>query len=86
MKTNIEDRACRLAEYIVENNATVRTAAKKFGISKSTVHKDVTERLNRINGALHKQVCEVLTENKNERHIRGGIATREKDRKIKKTG
>ncbi|MBO5135881.1 MAG: sporulation transcriptional regulator SpoIIID [Clostridia bacterium] len=51
-----------------------------------TVHKDVTERLNRINGALHKQVCQVLTENKNERHIRGGIATREKYRKIKKTG
>ncbi len=83
---HIEERTIELARYIIENKATVRDAAKKFGISKSTVHKDVTERLNKINGALHRQVCEVLTENKNERHIRGGIATREKYRKIKKTG
>ena len=78
MKTNIEDRACRLAEYIVENNATVRTAAKKFGISKSTVHKDLTDRLIYVDRELHDRVKLVLEQNKAERHIRGGMATRRK--------
>ena len=78
MKTNIEDRACRLAEYIVENNATVRTAAKKFGISKSTVHKDLTDRLIYVDRELHDRVKLVLQQNKAERHIRGGMATRRK--------
>ena len=76
MKPDIEERAARLAEYIIENNATVRTAAKKFGISKSTVHKDVTERLKRSDPLLWQQVQSVLDRNKAERHIRGGIATR----------
>ena len=78
MKTNIEERAIELAEYIIENKATVRAAAKRFGISKSTVHKDISERLERVNGALYKEVKEVLEINKAERHIRGGIATRRK--------
>lgn len=67
-----------IAKYIVENNATVRQTAKKFGISKSTVHKDVTERLTQINPALATQARKVLDVNKSERHIRGGLATREK--------
>lgn len=67
-----------IAKYIVENNATVRQTAKKFGISKSTVHKDVTERLPEINPALAKSARKVLDVNKSERHIRGGLATREK--------
>lgn len=78
MRTNIEERACDLAEYIIENKATVRSAAKKFGISKSTVHKDITERLKHIDNTLYKGVKDVLEENKAERHIRGGIATRKK--------
>jgi len=78
LRTNIEDRACRLAQYIIENDATVRAAAKKFGISKSTVHKDISERLQYINRPLYSQVKEVLERNKAERHIRGGIATRKK--------
>ena len=78
MKSNIEERACDLAEYIIENNATVRAAAKQFGISKSTVHKDLSERLQYINRPLHLMVKEVLEKNKAERHIRGGIATRKK--------
>ena len=76
MKTNIEERACDLAVYIIENKATVRRAAKKFGISKSTVHKDLSERLEQINRPLYLQVKEVLDQNKAERHIRGGLATR----------
>jgi putative DeoR family transcriptional regulator (stage III sporulation protein D) len=80
MRTNIEDRACELAEYIVENNATVRDAAAHFGISKSTVHKDVTERLRSVNTGLFSNVREVLDKNKAERHIRGGLATRRKYR------
>ena len=76
MKSNIEQRACDLAVYIIENKATVRTAAKEFGISKSTVHKDLSERLEQFNRPLYLQVKEVLDENKAERHIRGGIATR----------
>ena len=67
-----------IARYIIENNTTVRQAAKHFGISKSTVHKDVTERLMQINPALAKEARKVLDVNKSERHIRGGLATREK--------
>lgn len=78
MKGNIEERAADLALYIIENKATVRAAAAKFGISKSTVHKDCAERLPQINPALAAQVRAVLDENKAERHIRGGLATREK--------
>ena len=78
MKSNIEERACDLAVYIIESNATVRAAAKKFGISKSTVHKDLSERLQQFNKPLYLQVKEVLEKNKAERHIRGGIATRMK--------
>ena len=78
MRTNIEERAVSLAWYIIENRATVRAAAKKFGVSKSTVHKDLSERLPAINRGLYRQVKEILNENKAERHIRGGIATRRK--------
>ncbi len=78
MKGNIEERACRMAQYIVENRATVRAAARKFGISKSTVHKDLSERLPAFNRSLYEQVKAVLDENKAQRHIRGGIATRRK--------
>ena len=74
----MEERAERLAQYIVENRTTVRAAAQKFGISKSTVHKDLSERLPAINRGLYQQVKEILNENKAERHIRGGIATRKK--------
>lgn len=78
MKGNVEDRAIEIASYIIETGATVRKAAKKFGVSKSTVHMDVTERLKRLNPLLYTQVRAVLEVNKSERHIRGGIATREK--------
>ena len=78
MKGNIEERACQLALYIIENKATVRSAAQRFGISKSTVHKDLSERLPAFNRLLYQQVKHVLDENKAERHIRGGIATRRK--------
>lgn len=78
MKGNIEDRACRMALYIIENRATVRTAAQKFGVSKSTVHKDLAERLPTFNRTLYLQVKQVLETNKAERHIRGGMATRNK--------
>lgn len=74
----MEERACDLALYIIEHKATVRTAAKQFGISKSTVHKDLSQRLPAFNRALYLQVKEVLDQNKAERHIRGGIATRRK--------
>ena len=67
-----------LGEYIIESKATVRSAAKKFGISKSTVHKDVSQRLKSVNPNLYKEVREILDTNKNQRHIRGGIATRNK--------
>jgi putative DeoR family transcriptional regulator (stage III sporulation protein D) len=76
----MEERAERLALYIIENRATVRTAAQKFGISKSTVHKDISERLPQFNRTLYLQVKEVLDINKAQRHIRGGIATRKKYR------
>lgn len=76
MQSNLEERAVRLAEYIIENNATVRAAAKRFGVSKSTVHKDITQRLEKQAPALWADVKTVLEKNKAERHIRGGIATR----------
>ena len=82
MKENMEERAERLALYIIENRTTVRAAAQKFGISKSTVHKDISERLPQVNGALYSQVKEVLEVNKAQRHIRGGIATRKKYRGV----
>ncbi|SFQ26653.1 putative DeoR family transcriptional regulator, stage III sporulation protein D [Lachnospiraceae bacterium XBB1006] len=78
MKEYIEERAMKIALYIVENKATVRQTAKQFGISKSTVHKDVTDRLAQVNPALAAEAREVLDVNKSERHIRGGLATREK--------
>lgn len=78
MKGYIEERAVEIANYIIENNATVRQTAKQFGISKSTVHKDVTERLTQINPALANNARKVLDLNKSERHIRGGLATKEK--------
>lgn len=78
MKGYIEERAVEIANYIIENNATVRQTAKAFGISKSTVHKDVTDRLIQINPSLAKKTRKVLDVNKLERHIRGGLATREK--------
>ncbi|MFR6692707.1 sporulation transcriptional regulator SpoIIID [Clostridiaceae bacterium Marseille-Q4149] len=78
MKGNMEERACQLALYLIENRATVRAAAGKFGVSKSTVHKDLSERLPAYNRALYLQVKEVLDENKAQRHIRGGLATRRK--------
>ena len=78
MKGNMEERAERLALYIIENRATVRSAAGKFGISKSTVHKDLSERLPMFNRTLYLQAKGVLEENKAQRHIRGGIATRRK--------
>lgn len=74
--TSIEERACTLARYIIDTKDTVRGAAKKFGISKSTVHKDVSQRLLNINYALALEVRKVLDENKAERHIRGGMATK----------
>jgi len=76
--TNIEQRACDLAVFIIENKATVRSAAKHFGISKSTVHKDLTERLPKLKPSLFRQVRELLDINKAERHIRGGLATKRK--------
>ena len=78
MKDYIEERATNIARYIIENNATVRQTAKQFGISKSTVHKDVTERLAQINPSLAADARKILDLNKSERHIRGGLATREK--------
>ena len=76
----MEERAERLAQYIIENRTTVRAAAQKFGISKSTVHKDISKRLPQFNRVLYQQVKEVLEVNKAQRHIRGGIATRKKYR------
>jgi len=78
LKGYIEERVFGLANYIIEKKVTVRAAAKKFGISKSTVHKDVTERLLQINPDLANEVRMVLEENKAERHIRGGQATKAK--------
>ena len=78
MKEYIEERAVDIANYIIDCNATVRQTAKKFGVSKSTVHKDVTERVLQINPTLARKARKVLDVNKQERHIRGGMATREK--------
>lgn len=78
MRQSIEERTCDLAVYIIENRATVRAAAKAFGISKSTVHKDLTVRLPALNRALAAQVRQLLDENKAERHLRGGLATKKK--------
>ena len=81
MKGIVEERAVELGEYILENRTTVRGAAKKFGISKSTVHKDVSERLKRVNPRLYREVKDILEINKAQRHIRGGLATRMKYKK-----
>lgn len=78
MKGNPEERAVHLGEYIAQTHATVRTAAKVFGVSKSTVHKDVTLRLRRLDRVLYDSVQQVLRQNKDERHLRGGLATRHK--------
>jgi len=74
----IEERTILLAKYIIDKKATVRRAAKHFGISKSTVHKDITQRLQKLNLVLAKEIRKILDENKSQRHIRGGIATRKK--------
>ena len=78
MADNIEERACELAVYMIENGATVRAAAQHFGISKSTVHKDLQQRLPQYNKLLYAQVRQVLDLNKAQRHIRGGMATKQK--------
>lgn len=78
MTDTIEERACQLAVYIIETGATVRSAARHYGISKSTVHKDLSQRLPHINRNLYKQVRCILDNNKAQRHIRGGMATRAK--------
>ena len=83
MKDYIEERVLELAQYIIDTNSTVRATAKKFRVSKSTVHKDVTERLLEINPGLASEVKEVLENNKAERHLRGGMATREKYKSAK---
>ena len=80
MSDTIEERACALAVYMIETGATVRSAAQHFGISKSTVHKDLSQRLPRCNKHLYRQVRQVLDRNKQQRHIRGGMATRRKYR------
>ena len=80
MKGIVEERAVELGEYIIEHKATVRGTAKIFGISKSTVHKDVSERLKKLNPQLYIEVKHILDVNKAQRHIRGGMATRRKYR------
>ncbi len=84
MKDYIEERVLELANYILENKTTVRGAAKKYNVSKSTVHKDITERLSDLNPTLAVRVHAVLDKNKAERHIRGGMATREKYLRLSK--
>ena len=83
LKGNIEERAQELALFIIEQKATVRQTAKRFGISKSTVHKDISERLRGFNRTLYLQARSVLEENKKERHIRGGLATKIKYQSMK---
>ena len=78
MADTLEERACELAVYIIETGATVRAAAQHFGISKSTIHKDISQRLPQYNRSLYRQVRLVLDENKAQRHIRGGLATKQK--------
>lgn len=82
MADTIEDRACELAVYIIETGATIRNTAQHFGISKSTVHKDLSQRLPQCNNLLYQQVRQVLDINKAQRHIRGGMATRKKYQQI----
>ena len=84
MADTIEERACELAVYMIETGATVRTAAQHFGISKSTVHKDISQRLPQYNNLLYQQVRQILDVNKAQRHIRGGMATKEKYRRNQK--
>ena len=81
MTETIDKRACRLALYVIETGCTVRTAAKQFGISKSTVHKDLSQRLPKCNKILYEKVRKVLDTNLKERHIRGGMATKSKYQK-----
>ena len=83
MKGIVEERAIELGEYIVEHEATVRKTAKKFGISKSTVHKDVAQRLKYVDPQLYQKVKAILDENKAQRHIRGGMATKSKYERLK---
>ena len=83
MTDTIEERACELAVYMIETGATVRTAAKHFGLSKSTVHKDLSHRLPKYNHALYVRVRQILDQNKAQRHIRGGMATKAKYKKAK---
>ena len=83
MSETVEERACELAVYMIETGGTVRAAAKEFGISKSTVHKDLSTRLPKYNPLLYEQVRKVLDHNKSQRHIRGGLATKQKYRKMK---
>ena len=78
MHGNVDERVCRLAEWIIENKATVRAAAERFGVSKSTVHKDLTERLRQLDRLSYEKVRLILEQNKAERHIRGGNATKQK--------
>lgn len=78
MTDTIDDRACKVAQYIISTSSTVRSAAKEFGISKSTVHKDLTQRLPQYNALLYRQVRVILENNKAQRHIRGGMATKMK--------
>ena len=85
MREDIPDRCVLLADYIIENQCTVRDAAARFGISKSTVHKDVTQKLTKINPGLHAEVKDVLNHNKAERHLRGGEATRMKYLRLAKS-
>ena len=86
MKNYIEERAIEVARFIVNSNATVRETAKKFGVSKSTVHKDITDRIEKLDPALASNVRKVLEVNKAERHIRGGLATKEKYMHIMQNG
>lgn len=86
MREDLEQRAEELAVYIIENRTTIRAAAKHFGVSKSTVHKDLSERLEACNRALYQQAKKILDQNKAERHIRGGNATRDKYKKARNSG
>ena len=83
MRKDIDQRACELAVYLLEHRSTVRGAAKHFGISKSTVHKDLTQRLPRVNRDLFLQTQELLARNKAERHLRGGAATKQKYERVR---
>ncbi len=84
MKGIVEERAVELGRYIIERKSTVRSTAQKFGVSKSTVHKDVSERLKYVNPQLYSQVKKILEINKSERHIRGGMATKRKYKSMHK--